>query len=101
CFGTRAAWGLRASYRSGRTSPTDRDGNGPGSRSRTRLMSAAAPPTHQMDDERRRELLDATLAALEYTVGRDEHLPLLRELVESRAGPVTFAELPKPLPEAT
>jgi hypothetical protein len=46
-----------------------------------------------MNDERRRELLDATFAALEHTVGRYEHLPFLQELVESRAGPVTFSEL--------
>jgi hypothetical protein len=29
---------------------------------------------------------DATLAALEHTVGWDEHLPYLRQLVASRAG---------------
>jgi hypothetical protein len=40
-----------------------------------------------LDDERRRELLDAMLAALRHTVGRDEHLPFLRELVGARAGP--------------
>jgi hypothetical protein len=46
-----------------------------------------------MDAECQRELLEAMLAALKHTVGRDEHLPLLRELVESRTGPVTFSEL--------
>ena len=70
-----------------------------GSRSRTRVMSAPVPSTearptdHGMDAERQRELLDAMLAALRHTVGRDEHLPFVRELVESRAGPVIFSQL--------
>jgi hypothetical protein len=46
-----------------------------------------------MDAERQRELLDAMLAALRHTVGRDEHLTFVRELVESRAGPVIFSQL--------
>jgi hypothetical protein len=45
----------------------------------------------------RRELVDATLAALEHTVGRDQHLPYLRRLVENRVGPVTFAEIAEAL----
>src|SRR4051812_24089914 len=99
CSGTRVAWGWRALSRSARTGRTDRAGARTGSRSRTRVMSAPVPSTearptdHGMDAERQRELLDAMLAALRHTVGRDEHLPFVRELVESRAGPVTFAEL--------
>jgi hypothetical protein len=46
-----------------------------------------------MDAERQGELLEAMLAALRHTVGRDEHLPFLRELVETRAGPTTFCKL--------
>ena len=44
-------------------------------------------------DRRRRELVEATLAALEHTLGREEHLPYLKELVANRAGPVTLVEL--------
>jgi hypothetical protein len=46
-----------------------------------------------LDDNRRRELVDATLAALVHLVGRDEHLPALKRMVEARIGPVTFLEL--------
>jgi hypothetical protein len=50
-----------------------------------------------MSDDRRRELVDATLAALAHTVGREEDLPRLREVVTHIAGPVTFAELAEAL----
>ena len=50
-----------------------------------------------MEEGRRRAIVDATLAALEHTVGRDEHMPYLRELVASRVGPVTFAEISEAL----
>jgi hypothetical protein len=50
-----------------------------------------------MDDARRRELIEATFVALQHTVGREEHLPVLRDLVTSQAGPVTFSELAEAL----
>src|SRR4051795_8922972 len=59
-------------------------------------MSAPVPSNEArngMDAEGQRELLEAMLAALANTVGRDEHLRFLRELVETRAGPTTFSQL--------
>ena len=47
----------------------------------------------KMDDYRRREVVDATLEALRHTVGGDEHMPELKQLVESKVGPVTFTEI--------
>jgi hypothetical protein len=47
--------------------------------------------------DRRRQVVDATLEARRHTVGRDEHLPYLRRLVENRIGPVSFAELAEAL----
>jgi hypothetical protein len=44
-------------------------------------------------DDRRREVVDATLEALRHTVGRDEHMPHLKRLVEGQVGPVTFTEI--------
>ena len=46
-----------------------------------------------MDADRRREVVDATLEALRHTVGRDEHMPHLKRLVEGQVGPVTFADI--------
>ena len=46
-----------------------------------------------MDTDRRRAVIDATLEALRHTVGRDEHMPFLKRLVEGQIGPVTFAEI--------
>jgi len=46
-----------------------------------------------MNDDRRREVADAALEALRHTVGRDEHMPVLKRLVEGKIGPVTFAEI--------
>ena len=46
-----------------------------------------------MDANRRREVVKATVEALRHTVGRDEHMPLLKQLVEGQIGPVTFAEI--------
>jgi hypothetical protein len=47
-----------------------------------------------MDAYRRREVVKAaTLKALRHTVGRDEHMPHLKRLVEGQIGPVTFAEI--------
>ena len=43
--------------------------------------------------DRRREVVDATLEALRHTVGRDEHMPFLKRLVEGQIGSVTFAEI--------
>jgi len=40
-----------------------------------------------MNDDRRREVVDATLEALRHTVGREEHVPLLKQLVEGHSGP--------------
>ena len=37
--------------------------------------------------DRRREVVDATLEALRHTVGRDEHMPFLKRLVEGQIGP--------------
>ena len=37
--------------------------------------------------------IDTTLEALRQTVGRDEHVPFLKHLVEGQIGPVTFAEI--------
>ena len=46
-----------------------------------------------MNADRRREVVDMTLEALRHTVGRDEHMPFLKQLVERQIGPVTFAEI--------
>jgi hypothetical protein len=46
-----------------------------------------------MNTDRRREVVDATLEGLRHTVGRDEHMPSLKRLVEGQVGPVTFAEI--------
>src|SRR5215207_4576163 len=46
-----------------------------------------------MNADRRREVVDVTLEALRHTVGRDEHMPFLKQLVERQIGPVTFAEI--------
>ena len=43
--------------------------------------------------DRRREVVDATLEALRHTVGRNEHMPFLKRLVEGQIGSVTFAEI--------
>ena len=43
--------------------------------------------------DRRREIIDAMLEALRHTLGRDEHMPFLKQLVEGQIGPVTFAEI--------
>ena len=48
-------------------------------------------------DDRRRAVVDATLEALRHTVGRDEHMPHLKRLVEGQVGPVTFAEIAEAL----
>jgi hypothetical protein len=37
--------------------------------------------------DRRREVVDATLEALRHTVGRDEHMPFRKRLVEGQIGP--------------
>jgi hypothetical protein len=50
-----------------------------------------------MDADRRREVVEATLEALRHTVGRDEHMPFLKRLVEGQIRPVTFAEIAEPL----
>jgi hypothetical protein len=50
-----------------------------------------------MKDDRRREVVDATLEALRHTVGRDEHMPHLHAIVAGRVGPVTFAEIAEAL----
>ncbi len=50
-----------------------------------------------MDDDRRREVVDATLDALRHVVGRDEHMPHLHAIVAGRVGPVTFAEIAEAL----
>ena len=50
-----------------------------------------------MDTDRRREVIDVTLEALRHTVGRDEHMPHLKRLVEGQIGPVTFAEIAEAL----
>jgi hypothetical protein len=42
-----------------------------------------------MDTDRRREVVAATLEALRHTVGRDEHMPSLKRLVEGQIGPVS------------
>ena len=39
-----------------------------------------------MNDDRRREVADAALEALRHTVERDEHMPVLKRLVERREG---------------
>jgi len=46
---------------------------------------------------RRREVVDAMLEALRHTVGRDEHMPHLKRLVEGQVGPMTFAEIAEAL----
>jgi len=46
-----------------------------------------------MNADRRRKVVDVTLEALRHTVGRDEHMPFLKQLVERQIGPVTFAEI--------
>jgi hypothetical protein len=46
-----------------------------------------------MDANRRREVVKATVEALRHTVGRDEHMPLLKRLLEGQIGRVTFAEI--------
>src|SRR3954447_23572110 len=61
-----------------------RAGADDGSRLRTRRMSAG---------DRRPQVVNATLEALRHTVGRDEHMPLLKQLVEDQIGPVSFAEI--------
>jgi hypothetical protein len=43
--------------------------------------------------DRQARVLEATLAALQHTVGREEHMPLLMQLVENQVGPVTLAEI--------
>jgi len=43
--------------------------------------------------DRRREVVEATLEALRHTVGRNEHMPFLKRLVEGQIGSVTFAEI--------
>jgi hypothetical protein len=43
--------------------------------------------------DRRQPVLDAPLEALRHTVGREEHMPILKRLVEVRVGPVAFAEI--------
>ena len=50
-----------------------------------------------MDNDRCREVVDATLEALRHTVGRDEHMPHLKRLVEGQVGPVSFAEIAEAL----
>ena len=40
-----------------------------------------------------RAIVEATLEALRHTVGRDEHRPHLKRLVEGQIRPVTFAEI--------
>jgi hypothetical protein len=50
-----------------------------------------------MENNRRREVVDATLEALRHTVGRDEHMPHLKRLVQGQVGPVTFAEIAEAL----
>jgi hypothetical protein len=52
-------------------------------------------------DNRRQAVLDATLEVLRHTVGRDEHMPYLRQLVASRAGPMTFATSRRSLERST
>jgi len=47
--------------------------------------------------ERRREIVDATLEALWHTVGRDEHMPHLKRLIEGQVEAVTFAEIAEAL----
>ena len=47
--------------------------------------------------DRRREVVDAMLEALRHTVGRDEHMPHLKRLIEGQVGPVTFAEIAEAL----
>ena len=42
--------------------------------------------------DRGREVVEATLEPLRHTVGRDEHMPELKRLLESKVGPVTFAK---------
>ena len=42
-------------------------------------------------------VVEATLEALRHTVGRDEHMPLLKQLVEGQIGPVTLAEIAEAL----
>jgi hypothetical protein len=36
---------------------------------------------------------DAVLDALRHTVGRDQHMPVLLELVQHQIGPITYAEI--------
>ena len=43
-------------------------------------------------DNRRQAVLDAMLEALQHTVG-EEHMPLLKQMVEGQVGPVTFPEM--------
>jgi len=44
-----------------------------------------------MEADRRREVVKATLEALRHTVGRDEHMPLLK----TTAMPCTLSDCPK------
>jgi hypothetical protein len=44
-------------------------------------------------DDRRQAVRDAMLEALQHTVGREEHMPLLKQLLEGQVGPVSFAEI--------
>jgi hypothetical protein len=50
-----------------------------------------------MDDDRRREVVDATLDALLHVVGRDHDMAHLHAIVAGRVGPVTFAEIAEAL----
>ena len=47
--------------------------------------------------DRRRVVIEETLEGLRHTVGRDEHMPHLKRLIEGQVGPVTFAEIAEAL----
>jgi hypothetical protein len=48
----------------------------------------------------RRQIVDAVLEALRHTVGRDQHMPVLLELVQHQIGPITYAEIANALEAA-
>jgi hypothetical protein len=40
----------------------------------------------------RHQIVDAVLEALRHTLGRDQHMPVLLELVQHQIGPITYVE---------
>jgi hypothetical protein len=48
----------------------------------------------------RRQIVDAVLEALRHTLGRDQHMPVLLELVQHQIGPITYTEIANALEAA-